>query len=245
MKKKIIKVTLTSAIFIGSLGIFTTSPANASIIDPFDFTNSNAWNFISIVAQKLGIRQSIINDIRAGFNELDNLLGFDTATIILNETGELGQIDIEAVERAIETADINSTNQGVQKSILKTLVTAKVAEGYSNSVFSKDSQIKNAEEQQKMGQAVEEVSILESQANNEIITQNVMKKIAAQNAQLAAISGSIYSSTEELKTGLAINSRLSSKAIENQLKEQSEKASLTQKEISQELMMFSLFSNLN
>lgn len=240
MKKHLIATILVS-LTLNPLPVLAQNPESGLNIDTF--LNSDLWNFITVLANKIGIKQNIIADIESGLNKLDGLAGIDTGDIVVNQEGAMGSIDIEEALRQIDKTSLDS-NTGLTKGTIKNIVTSKIADGYTNSILSKEAQETNLDEQEKVAEAVQKVGTLQNEADDEVITQNVMKKIAEQNAQMATINGTIYAANEELRTGLAINAKLASKNLEQETLKLDKERAEKQKMLAEESAAIAIFGGM-
>ncbi|WP_242051259.1 hypothetical protein [Nostoc spongiaeforme] len=98
--------------------------------------------------------------------------------------------------------------------------------GLSGSVLGKDGQLTQAQEAEMSNYAVETSSALSDESQNDVITQDILKKMAMQNLQTAIMTKSIHSEEQKQTRALSaanINlSDISSRLDENSRKEQTE-----------------------
>jgi hypothetical protein len=183
MKKiKLVFFGLGGAIVISILGI---SHAQASSI-PFIFNTINQLkqelnsidNYVeSVLESKLQpITSSLGKDIEAAINETLGVLGLPDAIEARTE--------VENIAATSDTA-INTVEQVTNE------VDRQITRAVVDSTLSKDGQKLTNQEVEKTQNSIERVQIYSAAAQDEVVTQNVMKRIAQQNTSTAAILGAM------------------------------------------------------
>ncbi|MEM6403088.1 MAG: hypothetical protein AAF757_23140, partial [Cyanobacteria bacterium P01_D01_bin.116] len=181
-KRKLVFFGLGGAIVISILGI---SHAQASSI-PFIFNTINQLkqelksidNYVeSVLESKLEpIASSLGKDIEAAINETLGVLGLPDAIEARTE--------VERIAASSDTA-INTVEQVTNE------VDRQITRAVVDSTLSKNGQNLTSEEVEKTQNSIERVQIYSAAAQDEVVTQNVMKRIAQQNASTAAILGAM------------------------------------------------------
>ena len=253
MKKKLVSLALGLSL-ISPLVI--ANPANAQNIgdellgvadritglDISGLLAGEYWNFLTGLAERVGIREGIIADISAGLEQLDLITNTNTIGEIEEAIGVLGRIDISDINEGIDAAELNS-NTGITKSQVKRVVIGQVAAGYSDSIFSLEAQENTLEEQERVSEAVLGIEELHREAEAEVITQNVVKRLTQQNALLGTVYGQIYTTNQELQEGLAINATLLSEDLQQQTIEEATRNAAEQNLLGREAAVTSFFAN--
>ena len=181
-KRKLVFFGLGGAIVISILGI---SHAQASSI-PFIFNTINQLkqelnsidNYVeSVLESKLEpIKESLGKDIEAAINETLGALGLPDAIEARTEVEKIAA----SSDNAINTVE-QVTNE-LDRQITRAVV---------DSTLSKNGQNLTSEEVEKTQNSIERVQIYSAAAQDEVVTQNVMKRIAQQNTSTAAILGAM------------------------------------------------------
>ena len=133
--------------------------------------------------------------------KLDNLsesLEGDLQAVISEATGVLGLPDATKVREEIEVwaADNNNAVNNVDKATNE--FERQITRADSDATLSKKGQENMKAQVEKTQTSIETVSIFSDAAQNDVVTQNVMKRIAQQNTQITGILGAIR--TDGLKS---------------------------------------------
>ncbi|AFY57293.1 hypothetical protein Riv7116_4883 [Rivularia sp. PCC 7116] len=181
-KRKLVFFGLGGAIVISILGV---SHAQASSI-PFIF------NTINQLKQELqSIDNYVESVLESKLEPLASSLGKDIEVAINETLGVLGLPDaIEArteVEKIAASSDnaINTVEQVTNE------VDRQITRAVVDSTLSKNGQNLTSEEVKKTQNSIERVQVYSAAAQDEVVTQNVMKRIAQQNTSTAAILGAM------------------------------------------------------
>ncbi|OKH33119.1 hypothetical protein NIES2101_40220 [Calothrix sp. HK-06] len=138
----------------------------------------------SILSQKLAsLSQSLNEDLQATIDDTIGTLGLPDSTEAR-----------EKIEDIVATSD-TSVN-GVERATNE--VDRQITRADSNTTLSKAGQLITKQKLEKTQTSIEQVEADADAANEEVVTQNVMKRIARQNAQTAAILGAMR--TDGLKS---------------------------------------------
>ena len=132
--------------------------------------------------------------------KLDNLsesLEGDLQAVVQEAAGVLGLPDAGEVRKEIEVmaSDSNNTVNSVDRATNELDRQITRASGFT---LTKEGQENMKAEVEKTQTSIETVSIFSDAAQNDVVTQNVMKRIAQQNTQIAGILGAMR--TSELKS---------------------------------------------
>ena len=150
----------------------------ATVFDQWQEQLSSLNNYISsIVARKLDdLSESVQGDLQAAVHE---------------SVGELGLPDATEVREKVEEIAANGDN--TVNSVDKTTneVDRQITRGAASSTLGKDGQQRTKIQVQKTEDSIEQVQSDGEAAQGEVVTQNVMKRIAKQNTQTAAMLGAM------------------------------------------------------
>ncbi|MEO0934662.1 MAG: hypothetical protein AAFY21_13175, partial [Cyanobacteria bacterium J06641_2] len=131
----------------------------------------------SVLESKLEpIASSLGKDIEAAINETLGVLGLPDAIEARTE--------VERIAASSDTA-INTVEQVTNE------VDRQITRAVVDSTLSKDGQKLTNQEVEKTQNSIERVQIYSAAAQDEVVTQNVMKRIAQQNTSTAAILGAM------------------------------------------------------
>jgi hypothetical protein len=138
----------------------------------------------STISQKLdNLSESLEGDLQAVVQEAAGVLGLPDATKVREE--------IEAIAADNDNA-VNSVDKATNE------LDRQITRADSNGTLSKKGQENMKAEVEKTQTSIETVSIFSDAAQNDVVTQNVMKRIAQQNTQISGILGTMR--TDGLKT---------------------------------------------
>ena len=201
-------ITLTITIFAP---IASFQPANAIDLE----------GFLKGLLDDIGLSEEYIKEFLDDVVGIFPETGAEIKTAIENETGALDLPDLNAVEKEISQDFANSGNlENLETAI--NIIEVEVVRANADSILGKDGQASSLTARNRVIDSVEEVQSLGEQANNETVTQNVMKRMATQNERIAQILGAVHSSNESLKVTTAYNSRISAELLEKQVEQQAE-----------------------
>ncbi|MEA5573424.1 hypothetical protein [Calothrix sp. UHCC 0171] len=138
----------------------------------------------STISQKIeDLSASLQGDLQAAVNESVGNLGLPDAT----ETRE----KIEGIVASTNTA-VNPVDKATNE------IDRQITRADSNSTLSKEGQIITKKQVEKTQNSIKQVGNSGEAAQEEVVTQNVMKRIAQQNTQIAGILGAMR--TDGLKS---------------------------------------------
>ena len=131
----------------------------------------------SILESKLEpISASLGKDIEAAINETLGVLGLPDAT--------LSRTEVEKIAATSDTA-VNTVEQATNE------VDRQITRAFLDGTLGKNGQQLTTREVEKTQISIERVQSYAAAAQDEVVTQNVMKRIAQQNTSTAAILGAI------------------------------------------------------
>ena len=128
--------------------------------------------------------------------KLDNLsesLEGDLQAVVQEAAGVLGLPDAGEVRKEIEVmaSDSNNTVNSVDRATNE--LDRQITRAQTETTLSKEGQKSMEAEVEKTQTSIETVSIFSDAAQNDVVTQNVMKRIAQQNTQISGILGAMRS----------------------------------------------------
>lgn len=148
--------------------------------------------------QTRSVDKYISSTISRKLDKLSESLQGDLQAVISEATGVLGLPDAAEVREEIEVwaADNDNAVNDVDKATNE--VERQITRADSGFTLSKEGQENMKAQVEKTQTSIETVSIFSDAAQNDVVTQNVMKRIAQQNTQIAGILGAMR--TSELKS---------------------------------------------
>ncbi|MEL7246522.1 MAG: hypothetical protein AAGM40_29985, partial [Cyanobacteria bacterium J06573_2] len=128
--------------------------------------------------------------------KLDNLsesLEGDLQAVVQEAAGVLGLPDAGEVRKEIEeiASDSNNAVNSVDRATNE--LDRQITRAQTETTLSKEGQKSMEAEVEKTQTSIETVSIFSDAAQNDVVTQNVMKRIAQQNTQISGILGAMRS----------------------------------------------------
>ncbi|GAB1542802.1 hypothetical protein NUACC21_54760 [Scytonema sp. NUACC21] len=184
--KKVLSGTVVAIALLG-----TTNASTLAMTVPFVGDHPLALVFEQFTSQ-LGSLQNYVSSILSDKLEpLTESLGGDLQTAIDEAIGALGLPDPTIAREKVEEiaastdAPVNPVETATNE------VDRQITRAASTSTLSKEGQKRTQQEVQRTQQSIERVQQQATAAQGEVVTQNVMKQIAQQNAQQAAILGAI------------------------------------------------------
>ncbi|MBF2014861.1 MAG: hypothetical protein IGS23_06585 [Rivularia sp. T60_A2020_040] len=181
-KKKLVFFGLGGAIVISIVGITSASASSIPVIGntldklKLDLKSFNTY-VESILESKLEpLTTSLGKDIEAAINETLGVLGLPDATEARTE--------VEKVAATSDTA-VNTVEQATNE------IDRQITRAVINSTLGKNGQQLTLKEVEKTQTSIERVQSYAAAAQDEVVTQNVMKRIAQQNTSTAAILGAM------------------------------------------------------
>ncbi|WP_235018972.1 hypothetical protein [Tolypothrix sp. NIES-4075] len=150
----------------------------AKVFEQFTSQLGSLQSYVSsILSDKIQpLAESLGGDLQAAIDEAMGALGLPDPTVARKEVEKIGAA-IDAPVNPVE----NATNE----------VDRQITRAVSASTLGKEGQERQKEQIQRTQQSIERVQQQATTAQSEVVTQNVMKQIAQQNAQQAAILGAM------------------------------------------------------
>lgn len=137
-------------------------------------------------------------------------------------TGELGTPDLNEIDKKVGESIEESSLQTQKQDILAN-IEAETVKGYADGLTNKEGQAKTKASLKATQDAVEEIENLAEQAQNDTITQDVMKRMASQNAQQGIILKTISNSLATNEKTSALAARVAADQLKQQVAESQEK----------------------
>ena len=188
--KKLVFFGLGGAIVISIVGITSAQASSIPVIgntlDQLKLELKSFDNYVeSILESKLQpLTASLGKDIEAAINETLGVLGLPDATEVRTE--------VEKVAATSDTA-VNTVEQATNE------IDRQITRAVIDSTLGKNGQQSTTQEVEKTQTSIERVQIYAAAAQDEVVTQNVMKRIAQQNTSTAAILGAMRADGLRLK----------------------------------------------
>ncbi|NJM22469.1 MAG: hypothetical protein HC874_32385 [Richelia sp. SL_2_1] len=181
-KKKLVFFGLGGAIVISIVGITSAHASSIPVIgntlDQLKLELKSFDDYVgSILESKLEpISASLGKDIEAAINETLGVLGLPDAT--------LSRTEVEKIAATSDTA-VNTVEQATNE------VDRQITRAVIDGTLGKNGQQLTTREVEKTQTSIEQIQSYATAAQDEVVTQNVMKRIAQQNTSTAAILGAI------------------------------------------------------
>jgi hypothetical protein len=136
-------------------------------------------------------------------------------------TGELGTPDLNEIDKKVGESIEESSLQTQKQDILAN-IQVETVKGYADGLTNKEGQAKTKASLKATQDAVEEIENLAEQAQNDTITQDVMKRMASQNAQQGIILKTISNSLATNEKTSALAARVAADQLKQQVAEDRE-----------------------
>jgi hypothetical protein len=133
-------------------------------------------------------------------------------------TGELGTPDLNEIDKKVGESIEESSLQTQKQDILAN-IQVETVKGYADGLTNKEGQAKTKASLKATQDAVEEIENLAEQAQNDTITQDVMKRMASQNAQQGIILKTISNSLATNEKTSALAARVAADQLKQQVAE--------------------------
>ncbi|NER51288.1 MAG: hypothetical protein F6J92_32395 [Symploca sp. SIO1A3] len=179
------------ASLLASSSIFFSTAAMAS-------DGNSLTNILDQITQQISSFQSYIEEtFSSTLDALSETLETDLQAAVDGAIGELGLPDPEALRTEIEEKLSVSEFPVYSGDLVSNELDRQITRTQASSTLSIEGQQQSKQELQSTQQSVESVQQAATAAQSEVITQNVMKQIAQQNAQQSAILGSLRADSIE------------------------------------------------
>ncbi|NJL63071.1 MAG: hypothetical protein HC903_16115 [Methylacidiphilales bacterium] len=180
------------------IGTFTIATISISSASALEITNPLAKVFDQWQEQLNSINKYVSSTISQKLEDLSESLQGDLKAAVNESVGVLGLPDAKEVREKIEeiAASNNSAINSVDKATNE--IDRQITRADSDSTLSKKGQQFTKQQVEKTQTSIEQVEDSGEAAQNEVVTQDVMKRIAQQNNQIAGILGAMR--TDALKS---------------------------------------------
>lgn len=157
----------------------------ATIIEQWQQQVNSVNHYVSsIVSHKIEpLTESLSQDLQAAIDEAIGTLGLPDSTEIRKKVEDIA-------------ADANNAVNNVEQAINE--VERQITRAASDATLSKSGQKNTKEQIHQTQSSIEQIYADSNAAQNDVVTQNVMKRIAQQNIQIAGILGAMR--TDGLKS---------------------------------------------
>ncbi|BAY93644.1 MULTISPECIES: hypothetical protein [unclassified Tolypothrix] len=182
----IVGIAIISTIGVSSSDALEISNPLAKVFEQWQEQLSSLDKYIdSVVSGKLGnLSESLQGDLQVAVNESVGTLGLPSATEVREKVEEIAAND----DNAVNSVD-KVTNE----------IDRQITRASADTTLSKQGQQITKQQVEKTQTSIEQVKANANAAQAEVVTQNVMKRIAQQNTQMAAILGVMRTDGLKLK----------------------------------------------
>jgi hypothetical protein len=169
------------------IGTFTIATISISSASALEIPNPLAKVFDQWQEQLNSINKYVSSTISQKLEELSESLQGDLKAAVNESVGALGLPDAKEAREKIE--DIAASNNSAINSVDKATneIDRQITRADSDSSLSKQGQQLTKEQVEKTQTSIEQVENSGEAAQEDVVTQNVMKRIAQQNTQIAGI----------------------------------------------------------
>ena len=184
--KKINKLTI-SLVGISTISLISINGAYA-----LEIKNPLVTVIEQLQEQTGSVNKYISSTISRKLDNLSESLEGDLQAVVQEAAGILGLPDAGEVRKEIEVmaSDSNNAVNSVDKATNEIDRQITRASGFT---LTKEGQENMKAEVEKTQSSIETVSVFSDAAQNDVVTQNVMKRIAQQNTQISGILGAMRS----------------------------------------------------
>ncbi len=184
--KKIHKLT------VSLVGISTWSLISINQAYALEIQNPLVTVIEQLQEQTGSVNKYISSTISGKLDDLSESLEGDLQAVVQEAAGILGLPDAGEVRKEIEVmaSDSNNAVNSVDKATNEVDRQITRASGFT---LTKEGQENMKAQVEKTQTSIETVSIFSDAAQNDVVTQNVMKRIAQQNTQISGILGAMRS----------------------------------------------------
>ena len=185
--KKINKLTITL------VGISTISLISINGAYALEIKNPLVTVIEQLQEQTGSVNKYISSTISRKLDNLSESLEGDLQAVVQEAAGVLGLPDAGKVRKEIEeiASDSNNAVNSVDRATNE--LDRQITRAQTETTLSKEGQKSMEAEVEKTQTSIETVSIFSDAAQNDVVTQNVMKRIAQQNTQISGILGAMRS----------------------------------------------------
>ena len=183
---------------ISLIGISTISLISINGAYALEIKNPLVTVIEQLQEQTGSVNKYISSTISRKLDNLSESLEGDLQAVVQEAAGVLGLPDASKVRQEIEeiASDSNNAVNSVDRATNE--LDRQITRAQTETTLSKEGQKSMEAEVEKTQTSIETVSIFSDAAQNDVVTQNVMKRIAQLNTQIAGILGAMR--TSELKS---------------------------------------------
>lgn len=193
------KIKRFSYSILGILTISSIGLTNAYAIEmPSIKTTPLAQTFNHWQQQLSSLNKYITSTLAGKLEPLAESLQGDLQAAVDDAMGVLGLPDSTKVRKKIEDIATNSNSTINTVEVATNEVERQITRADADASLSKEGQKLTQEQVEKTQTSIEQVQVNGETAQNDVVTQNVMKRIAQQNTQIAGILGAMR--TDGLKS---------------------------------------------
>ncbi|MBV6625114.1 MAG: hypothetical protein KI793_19675 [Rivularia sp. (in: Bacteria)] len=178
---------------ISLIGISTISLISINGAYALEIKNPLVTVIEQLQEQTGSVNKYIYSTISRKLDNLSESLEGDLQAVVQEAAGVLGLPDASKVRQEIEeiASDSNNAVNSVDRATNE--LDRQITRAQTETTLSKEGQKSMEAEVEKTQTSIETVSIFSDAAQNDVVTQNVMKRIAQQNTQITGILGAIRS----------------------------------------------------
>ena len=178
---------------ISLIGISTISLISINGAYALEIKNPLVTVIEQLQEQTGSVNKYISSTISRKLDNLSESLEGDLQAVVQEAAGVLGLPDAGEVRKEIEeiASDSNNAVNSVDRATNE--LDRQITRAQTETTLSKEGQKSMEAEVEKTQTSIETVSIFSDAAQNDVVTQNVMKRIAQQNTQISGILGAMRS----------------------------------------------------
>ena len=191
--KKINKLTI-SLVGISTISLISINGAYA-----LEIKNPLVTVIEQLQEQTGSVNKYISSTISRKLDNLSKSLEGDLQAVVQEAAGVLGLPDAGEVRKEIEEIASGSNNAVNSVDRATNELDRQITRAQTETTLSKEGQKSMEAEVEKTQTSIETVSIFSDAAQNDVVTQNVMKRIAQQNTQISGILGAMRSDSLKSK----------------------------------------------
>ena len=184
---------------ISLIGISTISLISINGAYALEIKNPLVTVIEQLQEQTGSVNKYISSTISRKLDNLSESLEGDLQPVVQEAAGVLGLPDASKVRQEIEeiASDSNNAVNSVDRATNE--LDRQITRAQTETTLSKEGQKSMEAEVEKTQTSIETVSIFSDAAQNDVVTQNVMKRIAQQNTQISGILGAMRSDSLKSK----------------------------------------------
>ena len=184
---------------ISLIGISTISLISINGAYALEIKNPLVTVIEQLQEQTGSVNKYISSTISRKLDNLSESLEGDLQPVVQEAAGVLGLPDASKVRQEIEEIASDSNNAVNSVDRASNELDRQITRAQTETTLSKEGQKSMEAEVEKTQTSIETVSIFSDAAQNDVVTQNVMKRIAQQNTQISGILGAMRSDSLKSK----------------------------------------------